>query len=179
MLGGGDDADEIGGGRRGEKGVAVCGILEQAAEHAEDLKIIARARLGCAEHEHHADVFAPLERDANIAAADGEDDLLDVIGAGMGHGKAVAEAGGVEAIPGEQLVVETVEIEDVRVMSEQLGDLVEGGRALGAFHLQQNAGGIEKLGDATGHAGNRRRESFEVTRGANGLASAESNVTGK
>lgn len=151
-LGFGHDADEVFDRGSGEEGLAIGGVFEQAAEDGKDLKIVAGAGFGRAEHEHHADVFAGVEGDAGIAAADGDDDFAHVIGAGVRDGKTVAEAGGVEPVPREKFVVEAVEIQNRRMCGQQLGNFVESGGALGIFHLQQNAGGIEKLRETAGHA---------------------------
>ena len=93
-----------------------------------------------------------------MAAADGEDDLFHVLGAGVGQGDGVAEAGGVEAVAGEQFLVEAGEIDDVGMAVEQVGDFVERGGALGAVHMECDPGRSEKRSDFAGHAKKGRTE---------------------
>jgi hypothetical protein len=82
---------------------------------------------------------------------DAHHDLLYMLGACMGQGDAVAEAGGVEAFAGEDFVVETLEIGHVGMTVEQMGDLVQRRGALRALHVQRDAGRVEKLGESASH----------------------------
>ena len=149
----GEGGDEGFGGFGGEEGGAVGRVAEQFAEGADDGEVVAGFRLGGAEDEEEFhDLAVGVERDAGVAAADGEDDLLDVLGAGVGEGDGVAEAGGVEAVAGEEFFVEAGVVGDVDVAIEEAGDLVERGGALGALNAECDAGGSEERGDFAGHA---------------------------
>ena len=70
----------------------------------------------------------------------------------MGEGDRVAEAGGIEAIAGEQFVEKTGEVRDVRMPVEQVRDLVERRLAPGCLHVKRDPGGIEEGGELAGHA---------------------------
>jgi hypothetical protein len=96
-----------------------------------------------------------------------------VLGAGVRQGDAVAEAGGVEPVTREQLVVETAEIRDIGVPLEELGGFVERGRALGALHVQRDAGGIEERSDFSGHA--KRNVGLLISEAGEGLAREKEN----
>jgi hypothetical protein len=47
---------------------------------------------------------------AGGAAADGDNDLLNVFGAGVGYGDLITEAGGIESLARQQLLVEAGKI---------------------------------------------------------------------
>lgn len=84
--------------------------------------------------------------------------MFHVLGAGVGQGDGVAEAGGIEAVTGEQFLVEAGEIDDVGMAVEQVGDFVERGGALGAVHVECDAGRSEERSDFAGHAKKGRTE---------------------
>ena len=85
-----------------------------------------------------AAMAAAFERAGYVEAATGQGDL-------------VADAGGVEAFAGEQLVVEMRVVGDVRMPLEQACDLVDRSGAFGLLHSEEDAGGMQQLGEADGH----------------------------
>jgi len=92
ILGGGDGLDESLGCIRAHECVAVGGVFQNFAEGADDGEVVAGIRFRSAEDEHQAHGLIPvLEMHSLFAAADGEDDLLDVLGAGVGKGDFVAQ----------------------------------------------------------------------------------------
>src|SRR5690606_38577348 len=98
-LGGGDGGDEGFWRLRLEEAGAISGILEDFAERAHDGEVVAGFCLRGAEDEEQTDDFAfVVEGDAGVGAADGEDDFLYVLGAGVRERDAVAETGGVEPV---------------------------------------------------------------------------------
>lgn len=82
---------------------------------------------------------------ALVAAADGEDDALNVLGAGVREGDFVTQTSRVEALAGEKLVVEALEIRDLGVAVEEAGHFVEGDGAFAALYGERDTRGIEEL----------------------------------
>ena len=143
-FGGEQDGAERLGAAGGEEGLAVGGVLEDFAENGDDLKVAHGIILRRAENEEEPDILiAVLERDAARTAPDGEHEVGDVLGAGMGKGDLVAEASGVEPVAGEELVVESLVVGHVRMTVEQARDLVQRCGALAGLDRKENAGGIE------------------------------------
>ena len=183
ILGGDDGLDEGLGCVGAEKGVAIGGVLENFAEGADDGEVVAGVGLGSAEDEHQAHgLISVLEMHSLIAAADGEDDFLDVLGAGVGESDFVAQTGRVEAFAGEELVVETLEISDLGMAVEEPGDFIQGDGAFGALDGERDASGIEELGQTAGHdkkseRGHRLECGRRLRRQL--LARAESTLSGK
>src|ERR1035437_2083787 len=152
LLGRANDGDEFlrrGGGEQGGPGGIVA---QQAAQGADDGEVVAGFGLGRAEHEEKPDDLAGLvDDDARIAAADGEDDLADVLRAGVRQGDAIAEAGGIDPVAGEQLLVEAREVSDLRMTVEEAGNFIERCRPLRALQVKRDARGIEERGDFSSH----------------------------
>ncbi len=170
FLGGGDERGELSGRGGGEEGGAGGVNLEDFAERAHECEIVGRRSLRRADHKHQLHVLvATPEEHAGIAAAYGEHELFDVLGPGVGQGDLVAEAGGVKAVAGEQLGVETVEAGHVGMAGEKQGDLVQRGRALRALQPEADARRIEESGDEAGH---KERRATGSVRGRS-LARAE------
>src|ERR1019366_5759739 len=159
-----------GGGEQGGPGGIVA---QQAAQGADDGEVVAGFGLGRAEHEEKPDDLAGLvDDDARIAAADGEDDLADVLGAGVGQGDAIAEAGGIEPVAGEQPLVEAREVSDLRMTVEEAGNFIERCRPLRALQVKRDARGIEERGDFSSH-GSIRQHSWPSQRRDPALARVE------
>ena len=106
--------------RGGEEGGAGGLVLEDFAKCAYDCEIVGGRGLGCGDHKHQLHgLVAVLKRHTRVAAAHGEDELLDVLGASVGKGDLVAEAGSVEAVACEQLGIKSVEVGYIRVAGEE------------------------------------------------------------
>ena len=153
FLGGDDRLNEVFWRRGLGECFAVGGVFEDFAECADDLEIIGGVRFRSAEDEHQFHgLVAVFEEHALVAATDGHDDFMHVLGAGVGEGNLVAETGGVEAFAGEELVVEALEIGDVGMAVEQAGNFVKRDGALVALDVQADERRIEESGETAGHA---------------------------
>ena len=154
FLGRDDRLDELLWGGSVYERLAIGGVLENFAESADNLEIIARIRFWGAEHKYEFYcLVAVLKVDTGGAAARSHDDFFNVLGAGVRKDDLLAETGGVEAFAGEQLVVESLKIRDVRVSVEQTGNFVKRDRAIGALHVQRDTGWVEEYGKTASHAG--------------------------
>ena len=135
-----------------EEGFAIGGVFQNFAEGADDGEVVAWIGFWGAEDEHEAHgLVAVFKVDALSAAADGEDDFLDVFSAGVRQRDLVAKTSRVETFAGEQLVVEALEVRDVGVAVEHARDFIERRSAFSAVYGERDARRIEKLRQTAGH----------------------------
>src|SRR5688572_29842556 len=144
----------------GEQRGAAGLVLDEAAERTNEDEVIGRIVLRGAQHEHELHVLvAVLEMHTIRAAAHGQHDLLHVLGAGMRQGHFVAQAGGVEALAREELIVEARKIGDVGVVLKKPGDLLQRRGAFGALDREKDVLGDEQAGKTRSHDLCREKDS--------------------